>query len=447
MLPNDKDSTALNNFLQQSFYWNLSCPVEWSKYSCIHHGHQKLAETSLRYALQYDNHALWKALSSDAVANLAAATSSTTSTPKGKKTSTPTFLTQRVVLIGDSLIRQLFIALTCRYSQHIQQQRLPWPTEKSSQWPCHNTPNCIKTGQHSGFHYASIQWKQGGELHVYPLQLVSDNTAAAYSDISTNPTTTPPRNSKPPLDAIQTLSAMTDCAGIVTPQGNPTRNPSFTVLSSDWQHVAGISYLPFPNSSLNPKTLHVLIVNPGVHYNLGTPSSHYEIHRHVIGRLSQYGEILLSRRKQQVKEFARIKSNTTSQSLLLPRLVYMTTPTQHFDEFPDPYKPNKKRNKQQDGVFRPPLPVPQIPSTKPTKPVLPDPPQKCLKLIDIDPRREIERELLQSGKHIDSILDAIDMKELGDLHIGRGDCTHYCMPGIPDISAHRLVLTINKWNN
>ncbi len=404
--------TSAPSVTMSGFYWNLSCPIEWSKYSCIHQGQKETAERSARFALNYKNSALW-----GQHANIASATS-------------PAFLSRRVVMIGDSLIRQVFIALTCRFANHIAKQRLPWAQETGFKWPCHESSNCVPYGVHSGFSYGMIEWKEGGELHIYSWQL-----SLAH---------------KAPILGTQMLSRMIrwtqrhNFTTAASPKQKQTHQMRFIprygnlpIDTTPWQHSAGISYQPLPESTRDPAVLDILVINPGVHHSVGNASSDYALHREMIQMIADYGQILLQRRR----DVNRQRVTHT----LLPYLVYMTTPAQHFNHPENgSVSNNKRRGKHSDGIFRMYSSLTGEGKSEGMKGTVVDAVEPCLKSIDIDPRREIERELLQSGKHIDSILDAIDMKELGDLHIGRGDCTHYCMPGIPDISAYSLVHILNK---
>ena len=63
----------------------------------------------------------------------------------------------------------------------------------------------------------------------------------------------------------------------------------------------------------------------------------------------------------------------------------------------------------------------------------------CIDRVDANPRAELEKSLLKPGDNVDVLLDYDDLN-LGIMHVHRGnDCTHYCMPGVPDVVAARLL--------
>ena len=73
-----------------------------------------------------------------------------------------------MLLLGDSLLKQLFISLACDLSDDVAQSHIEWATEQAP-WGCMATHNCIRTGRHSGFHNGSVAFKSGGELHYLEL--------------------------------------------------------------------------------------------------------------------------------------------------------------------------------------------------------------------------------------------------------------------------------------
>jgi hypothetical protein len=127
----------------QSPYWNLSCPIEWSKYSCVH-------QDAARHASQ--------------ARKLHFEPTDCTLPPIGNQ-QLPTG--QRVVFFGDSLIRQVFISMACLLSNHVVKTELHWPEcggKQPEEWPCHEAPNCIACGPHSGFRKAIIHLSGGSQL-------------------------------------------------------------------------------------------------------------------------------------------------------------------------------------------------------------------------------------------------------------------------------------------
>ncbi len=123
-------------------YNNLSCPFEWSKYSCAH---QRLpgAELSRQFALEH----------LEQIRGAAAALASANGT--------------RVWLIGDSLVRQIFIAIACAGAATLVRSHVNW----SKYWPCGSTPkaDCVVRGVHSGFDIGSAVWPGGFELQYTPI--------------------------------------------------------------------------------------------------------------------------------------------------------------------------------------------------------------------------------------------------------------------------------------
>ena len=111
-------------------YWNLSCPYEWSKYSCVHQGalaHARAARPGFVprgcRLLDVDGSRLARTL-------------------RGR----------RLHLHGDSLVRQVFIGLGCSTRDAIQDEYIAW----GRKWPCHSTKNCVRDGVHSGFNSGSF---------------------------------------------------------------------------------------------------------------------------------------------------------------------------------------------------------------------------------------------------------------------------------------------------
>jgi hypothetical protein len=132
--PRPKESNAGEDVLQPERYFNLSCPFEWSKYSCAHQGKTAQAEASQRFA--------------------AAAYGQVK------------MLNRRVLMIGDSTMRQLFISVGCAGVQNLKAYNLDWA--QPYRWPCLGSLNCYERGIHSGFNIGQIQWGTGGEVHFAP---------------------------------------------------------------------------------------------------------------------------------------------------------------------------------------------------------------------------------------------------------------------------------------
>jgi hypothetical protein len=113
-------------------YWNLSCPLEFSKYGCMRHGPDgsRAAAARLRFAprgcrfveLGDGGRALFGAV--------------------GNRT---------VLLYGDSLTRQLYQAMGCLVAP--AQLSVRW----SSSFACAREPNCVPGGPHSFFERSSFR--------------------------------------------------------------------------------------------------------------------------------------------------------------------------------------------------------------------------------------------------------------------------------------------------
>jgi hypothetical protein len=96
------------------------------------------------------------------------------------------------------------------------------------------------------------------------------------------------------------------------------------------------------------------------------------------------------------------------------RTIYVTTPTQHYNT-----------NDGQWGTG-------EMGKTE----------TKCTDRVDSNPRAELEKELLKPGENVDVLFDYDDLN-LGMMHVRTGnDCSHYCMPGVPDVVAARLMKEI-----
>ena len=122
-------------------YYNLTCEFEWSKYSCVHQGQIRKALESITYASKNIVYDIGQYVKNGGLQNA------------------------RLVLVGDSLMRQIFIAIACSTAESIDKKKVNWMEE----WPCHGTMNCINTGLHGGFNIASVTYKEGGEIHFLPL--------------------------------------------------------------------------------------------------------------------------------------------------------------------------------------------------------------------------------------------------------------------------------------
>jgi molybdopterin-biosynthesis enzyme MoeA-like protein len=96
-----------------------------------------------------------------------------------------------------------------------------------------------------------------------------------------------------------------------------------------------------------------------------------------------------------------------------PQLVYLSTVTQHFRTESGEHDPSQHQRLKA---------------------------LECQPTVKANRRMDEERHSLHETVHVDRFLN-YDTIDTGDFHIGGGDCTHYCMPGPPDVTAEKLVQT------
>ena len=66
----------------------------------------------------------------------------------------------------------------------------------------------------------------------------------------------------------------------------------------------------------------------------------------------------------------------------------------------------------------------------------------CRDSVDVNPRAAEElRQMESSSRSVVPILEYGTFDD-GPYHIGKGDCTHYCQPGVPDLTALRLLRAV-----
>ena len=138
-------------------YFNLSCPLEWSKFSRIHQGQYGKAwkkSAARRGALESSHQAI----------AIVAAASTQSSSNINKPQIFPA--QTRLFLIGDSMMRQVFLCLGCLLdaADLVQEFQVDWRTLVD--WPCHGTPACIPRGVHSGFRVGSLHLVDDTEIHL-----------------------------------------------------------------------------------------------------------------------------------------------------------------------------------------------------------------------------------------------------------------------------------------
>mmetsp|Transcript_11784 Transcript_11784/g.23937 ORF Transcript_11784/g.23937 Transcript_11784/m.23937 type:complete len:378 (+) Transcript_11784:89-1222(+) len=312
-------------------YFNLSCPFEMAKFSCafLERSDADRARTTTSRDYYFENlnvvhRAFWKAF--------------------GSKNH---LRKKRIFMIGDSLTRQLFIALVCNafelHNAILDHVVVPW----KDSWPCVSGHACtIRGGNHSGFDAASAIFRGGTELHFVPHHGWRDrNTSEEH--------------------ALERLSEEIRNTGMVT-FGKKTALP--------------------PGGPVD-----VLAYNVGVHFDGQNFRDEVDFFANKVGFPLMNNEL----------------NNTHSR----PQIIYTTTPTQHF------HTPNGVFNKEivKKGGF-----------------------WNCMDRVESNPRADVEKDILAPGVNVDVLLDSDDLNK-GIMHVGKSDCSHYCMPGALDIVAARIL--------
>ncbi|KAL3762388.1 hypothetical protein ACHAW5_004705 [Stephanodiscus triporus] len=333
-------------------YINLSCPYEMSKYSCAYMmTHSASADDDdggddTSRAMMY---AALDASTDYYLGNIDAIQSTFRIAANQRREQRRP---RRVFFTGDSLMRQLFIAIACnamsslpRWGDLIEYAAFPWKDE----WKCgpNSGPCLIMGGRHSGFDSASIMLSNDLEIHFVPhMGYVDDDTAEN--------------------GVLERLRR-----DIVDRDGRITFGTKTAVPMSPHAHVD------------------VLVYNVGIHYKLERARTNIN---HFINWISRP---LMTEDDEQRRT----------------RTIYVTTPTQHY---------NTNDGQWQGGSMG-----------KVNK--------VCIDSVHANPRAELEKSLLKPGYNVDVLLDYDDLN-LGIMHVQRGnDCTHYCMPGVPDVVAARLM--------
>jgi GDSL/SGNH-like Acyl-Esterase family found in Pmr5 and Cas1p len=160
------------------YYYNLSCPWEMSKFSCVHQGQLHKASIALQYTQQaqgvdcklrsFDGTELLRLLGN-----------------------------RSIVFAGDSIMRQMFLSMACMLyispGVELVRDNVVWEVSAimhnfkmllllfrsqlvpsfcsrtpciaaQANWPCHGTSNCIEGGQHSGFSWGCITFSSDNNV-------------------------------------------------------------------------------------------------------------------------------------------------------------------------------------------------------------------------------------------------------------------------------------------
>ena len=97
------------NSTHEPTYWNLSCPLEWSKYSCVHQGAEAHALESRSLTFKPANCELPRLLKDEY-----------------ERVFPRQGPGRRIIFQGDSHMRQVFIAFSCLISAHVQSFAPEW---------------------------------------------------------------------------------------------------------------------------------------------------------------------------------------------------------------------------------------------------------------------------------------------------------------------------------
>jgi len=293
-------------------YYNLSCPFEWSKYSCIHQDSFIKANLSLNYYLSMHKIDINQLFSKS-------------------------LIKRRIFIVGDSLMRQIFIAIGCLGISSVKSYDVDW----TKAWPCHNTKNCIESNEHSGFNLGRIEFINGNEVYFKPL------------------------------------------GGSVSKVDEPHIVSRFIKELSTHGYISIGPMLSVPAKQLQMTSKDILVINLGVHDNGNINKIKYN-------ELSVLGSKILSLQK------TKNKAN-------VPYFIYVSSPSQHFSD---------------DGIF----------TSKANLALGSNSSSDCLSSVTHNIRNELEFTYLKINESVNSIVNYNDTN-LGDMHIGNSDCTHYCLPG------------------
>jgi len=300
-------TTVTTSQIKSDFnYRNLSCPFEWSKYSCAHQGKQDIASACNEY------------LNGQLIGQ------NGFTSPTG-----------RILIVGDSQMKQVFIGMACALQKYTETSHVDW----QPMWPCHNTENCISGGVHSGFNVGSILLRGGAEIHFLP-----HSGSLRYN------------NAHIMNDMLRSIKI--------------GRNPE---ISQD--------------SALVPQAGRTLTKGDMFIYNIGIHLTSVQ-KAQILNVTAEFGHHLLR------------------SGPMRPTFVYIGTPTQHFQTQTGTWKKNS--------------------------------PDGCQKTVQLNDALNKETAHIVERKNVDHFVKYNDLT-LGHLHVGGNDCTHYCMPGVPDLVAAKIL--------
>jgi len=299
---------------------------------------------------------------------------------------------RRILFLGDSVMRQVFISLSCHLwasfsAANEVEIAVPWFTQRNARTV---NPNTFATGPHSKFEEARVWWK--------------------HTDLSVN-------DSKSSQTAATELIFHHGIGGLLSLNGEYQshddnmwiKNCFFkqpfdaTVVSRKSKNIDNLTERNVQRETIRLHRDDVVIMNGSVH---GDRNANIQ----TIADLMRCMRFMFPPPKKQT---------------LWPHFVYLVTSSQHF--------PTKS------GIFH--------------KSMLNMKTYQCTKETDQHEHQDEELRGLRdsnSGKGTspnNSLLllpmigqDTLDIQyKSGNLHIGNRDCTHWIMPGIPDLLAASVV--------
>ncbi|KAL3761238.1 hypothetical protein ACHAWU_007055 [Discostella pseudostelligera] len=285
---------------------------------------------------------------------------------------------RRILLSGDSLLRQIFISIACNAHSILPNTTLIQDAVIPWQdpWPIVYGPN----------NFPSIGGGVHGGFGSASIRLVNGMELhyVPHRGYNSDPTAGEPM-------IIQRLKEdIANYNGRIT-FGTKTAMP----LSID-DHVD------------------VLVFQVGIHYGLGESKT---VLNHFANWISRPLMSVTGNNKDNNilhDGYETLHGGNNNDSIEQPpsrtRTIYITTPSQHFNTT--------------NGQW-------EIMSMTPQS-------KKCIPGITSNPRADQEKKMLKPGVNGDVLLDYDDL-QFGTMHVQYGDCSHYCMPGVPDGVATRLM--------
>ena len=383
-------------------YYNLSCPLELHRYSCVFQGKIDKAKASRDLVEEQWNHIR------DRLLLLAQ--------PQDQHASTQSVLLQprsRFVLLGDSLVRQVFVSLGCllHASGLLVDYWINWPAKNlsSRNSPCDTSATntstvyqCIEHGEHSRFTEGvlfvatkSHERQDWAEIHYQSV----NHGAMALEFLQQ-------------LSEAQTLSLMTEKFPLTWDLPQPPSMPGSAVYYHD------LKKLPRQTMSLTDQD--IVLLSVGAHDTGDVNSS--QTTEQVYESLFALGQQVAQIQRHSDSPGTNLISTDNEQEVALPSLWFMTTPTQHFTTLNGMYDRNNTSEELGNNSTR-----------------------RCHTTADANLRRDAELSFIAGSNGYEHVIDYGNMDlALGDYHLdllpnGKHDCTHYCMPGPPDLAALSIV--------